>query len=115
MRKSVCLIVVITLALVAMPGIASAQWSGSQTVTFEATDDGTLIHYLSILDYAVTDDWYVTLTLDQHQTKGLDGEISTTIYWRPFGQVLYTTAGVRKGLHDSETGWNPYLSITYRF
>ena len=118
MKRLTCiaLMLCLILFLVVMPGIVSAEWSGSQTVTLEMTGEGLdyIVISTSILDYAISDNWYVTTALDVHPTKGADLEICTTAYI-PFWRVLYTTVGVRRGIYKSDTPLTPYLSITYRF
>ena len=117
MRMRGCLLVALVL-LLAVSGAALAEegrWSGSQTVTFEWVDEGIATHSLSILELKINRDWFVTFVVDQHKEQGIDGEVSTTIYWNPFGRILYATLGARHGIYKSETPLRPFLSITYKF
>lgn len=112
---SPCLIVLIALLMV-LPGIVYAGWGGSQTVTLELTGEGLEYQtiYTTVIDYEIVDDWYATLVVDIHPTKGTDIDVSTT-YYLPIRNMLYATLGIRHGLFDSPTKHIPYLSITYRF
>lgn len=113
---SPCLIVLVVVLLMVLPGMVCAGWSGSQTVTLELTGEGLdyLTIYTTVLDYEITSDWYATLVVDIHPTKGTDIDLSTT-YYLPIRNMLYATLGIRHGLFDSPTKHIPYLSITYRF
>lgn len=114
---SLTLFLGVILALAFLPFLsqdAGAQWSGSQTITLERLEGDWARVHTSVLDYAVTSYWSVTGVLDIHQTKGTDLDISTTLYI-PFRNLLYATAGIRRGIYDSDTPWIQYVSFTYRF
>ena len=112
MRRYVILTVLLVLLLATT---VQAGWSGSQSVTWERDpNDGVLRIYTSVLEYAVTPDWLVTLVADHHPIQGLDMDVSTTYYLKPGRQLLYTTVGVRRGVWNSQRDWTPYLTITLR-
>ncbi len=118
--KSLCRLVfligiVALFGLAVMPGLAWASWSGSQTVTFELAEDGLVTHYMSVLEYSVNYDWVFTGIAFSHPEQGVSLDVSSTIYWRPFKQILYATIGVRRGVYRSQAPLVPYISVTYRF
>lgn len=95
---------------------AAAQWSGGQTITMEMDPEyGLLTIYTTVLEYELRPEWMLTAVLDRHPIYGLDMDLSATRYFRPLGKVLYSTAGMRWGLIDSQTNWAPYITITLRF
>ena len=109
-----CRIVALTLILVlVLAPVAHAGWSGSQSITWEQhPEHGPVTIYTTVLDYALTRDWRLTLIAETHPIHGLDVDISTTLYAQPLGQLLYATVGVRRGLFWNTT---PYLTVAYRF
>lgn len=107
------IVILVVLALVMMPEIVQAGWSGSQTVTLEY-DREWLTIYTSVLNYSTTDWLHVTLVVDRHPRLGTDLDLSTTLYL-PFDNWLYATFGLRRGVFDSRTPLTPYFSVTYSF
>ena len=109
-RKTVMLTVILILTITL---VVHAGWSGSQSITWERhPDQGLIAITTSVLDYALTRDWRLTLIADNHPVHGLDVDLSTTVYFQPLGQLLYATVGVRRGLFWNTT---PYLTVAYRF
>ncbi len=109
-------VLALIMSLVVMPGIvpvATAQWSGSQTITWELQEEWLTI-YTSVLDYQAKDWLHVTFVMDRHPIYGTDIDLSSTVYL-PFWDVLYSTVGVRRGLFNSVTSAVPYVSVTVGF
>lgn len=116
MRRIHILLILSILLVMIASGTAFAELSGSQTVTMELDPHyGPITIYTTVLDYGINDNWFLALVLDTHPIYGLEGDLSSTIYFRPLGKILYTSIGVRKGLWQSQRDWTPYLSVTYRF
>lgn len=112
-RKTAIAVILIVLIL---DSIVQARWSGGQSITWERDPDyGPVTIYTTVLEYDMTEDWLVTFVADNHPIHGLDMDVSTAWYFQPLGQILYATAGLRRGVFRSPTGWTPYLTITYRF
>lgn len=109
------LAVIFIVQMVAVPALA--EWSGALIVTREyllAHDPLTI--YTVALDYAITDWWYLDLVLDHHPAKGTDVDISTTFYAPDvFPNIIYVTAGVRKGVWRSDTPVTAYWRLAFRF
>ena len=113
MRKQLILVVLLILILAVT---VQATWSGSQSVTWELDPShGPITIYTSVLEYSMTENSMLTFVADQHPIHGLDIDVSTTRYFQPLRQLLFLTAGVRRGVYHSQTGWTPYLTATYRF
>ncbi len=109
------LLLAVLLVFVMIAGV-QAKWSGGQSITWELDPShGPVTIYTSVLDYSITENWLFTLVADKHPIYGLDMDFSTTRYFQPLSQVLYATTGVRRGVYQSQTGWTPYVTITYRF
>ena len=110
MRRKIILIVIFILVLTTS---VQAQLSGSQIITVESDPVlGPIIIYTSVLDYSMNDNLNFTLITDRHPVAGLDIDLSVTRY---FLNIFYTTAGIRKGIRDSKTGWTPYFMLSYYF
>lgn len=107
---------IVLLIVLLASSVAAASWSGSQTVTFQLEETGIATIYTTVLDYELRENRFLTLIVDTHPTKGIDADVSVTEYFRPFNFfLLYTSAGVRRGVWNSSTPWRPYISFTYRF
>ena len=110
MKRKILLIVIFILVL---STTVQAQLSGNQIITIEIDAVyGPIIIYTSVLDYSAGEKINFTLITDKHPVAGLDIDLSVTRY---FLNSFYTTAGIRKGIRDSKTGWTPYLILSYHF
>lgn len=103
----------LALTLILMPGVALAQWNGSQTITLEYDRQWATI-YTGALNYSVNEYLRWTIVVDKHPTYGTDIDFSGTLYI-PDLDLIYTTVGIRRGLFDSDTPTVAYLSVTFSF
>ena len=108
------LLVVLVLLMVAAP--VSARWTGAQTVTFQWEDSKIVTVYTTVLERDLSPNRFVAFVVDAHPVKGIDGEVSITQFFQLFySKLLYTTAGMRRGIWDSDTPCVPYISFTSPF
>ena len=111
-------ILVMALLLVLVCSVAAqAQWAGSQTLRLEPRESaGLAMVYTSVLQYSLSSDRVFMLIIQRDPEYGTDGELSFTQYFTPWGDaLLYATFAIRRGIWESELGWLPNLSLTYRF
>ena len=110
MRRKILILIIFILVLSTS---VQAQLSGSQLITVELDSFyGPITIYTSVLDYSAGENWSFTFITDKHPVAGLDIDLSATRY---FFNSFYSTAGIRKGIRNSKTGWTPYLTISYHF
>ena len=116
MRKLFTFVLCLMVVLLLFMPPAFASWSGSYTFTFERAESVVSKVHTTVLEYEFTPALVATGVVDYHGLKGTDMDISLTQYTKiPFLNILYTTVGVRRGVHNSATPLTTYLSITYRF
>lgn len=109
------LAVIFIVQMVAVPALA--EWSGALIVTREhPIGHEPVTIYTVALDYAITDWWFADLVIDTHPAKGVDADISTTVYLPELlSKTIYVTAGVRSGVWHSARPLTVYWSIALRF
>lgn len=109
------LAVIFIVQMVAVPALA--EWSGALIVTREhPIGHEPLTIYTVALDYEITDRWYADLVIDTHPARGIDADISTTVYLpRWLDKAIYVTAGVRSGVWRSARPPTRYVSVAFRF
>ena len=110
-------IVIVGLVLLLLFGAGvTAQISGSQTIEWEwIAGHGLATISYSMLEYAIDQNWSAVLAYDSHPLLGRKADISITRFFRPFGRLLYVTAGTQSGFWRSESPFKVYFSLTYRF